>query len=189
MGNQSGGDDGSPSNQALIAGAAAVNAFRKLSDCKLAPHAYADVPDLIDISIPDNAVHDFRTSSMERWLKIASRQADSYIGQRFTVPLQQFSDSWVWLVCELAYFGMVGKRGHDPEAKTESTVDKRLDIAMTWLKSARDYDITPDPALVLTERRPVATMTSDVRRGWDFDSHRGGRGFAKFPRGFFRGGR
>lgn len=184
---QSGGDDGAPDGSLLIAGAAAVNCFRKLSDCPLAPHSYASIDDLDDISLPENAKHDFSTRSMTRWLSIASRQADSYIGQRFPVPLQQYSDNWIWLVCELAYFGLVNKRGHDPEAKTEKVDDTRVAMAISWLKSARDYEITPDPRLINTEPRRIATMTSDVSRGWDFDSRRGSAGtLGTGVRGFFR---
>lgn len=152
--------------------------------------SYASVADLDEISVPENSVHDFRKTAKERWLRIASRRFDSHLGQRFRVPLSAYSDAVVWAVCEMAFAGLVGKRGHDPEAKTEKTVKEREEEAKQWIQMAQDYEVTPDPRLVLTEPAPVAQMRSDLPRGWSGFSARdvllGARGRGG---GFFGGGR
>ena len=118
------------------------------SKCMI-PGSYAELQDLIDLSIPDNAKHDFKAGAMEKWLRVASSIANSYIGQRFQTPLQAWSEAWVWAVCEIAFAGMVNKRGYNPEGTSESTFGARHDAAMTWIKEARDNEITPDPRLIL----------------------------------------
>lgn len=147
----------------LVAGEAGVTQF--LSSSAL-PGSYASFQDLVDICIPDNTRFDFNTAVCERWLRIASRFADSHVGQRFKTPLKLFSDAWVWAVCEIAFSGIMGKRGHDPEAKTERTVEDRRRVAVEWILQAKDYEITPDPRLVLTEPFHVGQMYSDQDRGW-----------------------
>ena len=130
--------------------------------------------DLDSISVPENARDDFRTDSKELFLRISSRYCDSLVGQRWSVPIQSWSDAWVWAVCEIAFCRMVfGKRGYNPSGKTEQTLSDRYKEAKEWVQSARDYEVTPDPRLVMAEPMQVATVFSDPQRGWSsFTSRR-----------------
>jgi len=139
------------------------------------PGSYAELQDLINLSLPDNSKHDFKQASMEQWLRVASSIANSYLGQRFEVPLKAWSEAWVWAVCEIAFSGMVNKRGFNPSGTSESTLDTRHKAALDWIKAARDNEITPDPRLVGEEHTVVALMQSDrprmrhTRRLWGDD--------------------
>ncbi len=129
--------------------------------------SYASVADLDEISIPENAGHDFGLTSKVRHLRIAFGRVNSILGQRFNVPLQRWSETVVWAQCEIAFAGLMAKRGHDPEAKTESTVGKRLKAALDWLNEAKEYEVTPDPLLQAAEPDQVGIFQSDTPRGWN----------------------
>lgn len=129
--------------------------------------SYAEIADIMDLSIPDNARGDFKTSVIERNLRTASARANTVLGQRFKTPLAYYSETVVWAVCEIAYGQLVARRGHDPEAKTEKTIAERVEAAWSWLEAARDYEVTPDATTVQVQQESSpAVMVSDPPRGW-----------------------
>lgn len=129
--------------------------------------SYASVADCKEISIPDNSKFDFQTRSLERHLRIASRWADSLIGQRFSVPLKYWSDAWVWAVCEVAYCNhTLSKRGVLADSEEGKILLGRKAAAEEWVRAARDYEITPDPRLDAVDEIKVPTYYSDPPRGW-----------------------
>lgn len=138
--------------------------------------SYATVADLQDISLAENSSHDFSTRSMEKWLRIATSRMNSRWVQRWELPLKKWSEAVVWACSEIAFAGLVGKRGYKPDGSSEKTVGEREDDAWDWVKAAQNYEVTPDPILILAEPAKVATMHSDVPRGWSAYSRRGPRG-------------
>lgn len=129
--------------------------------------SYASVADCKEISIPDNAGYDFSTRSLDRHLRIASRWADSLLGQRFAVPLKYWSDALVWAVCEVAYCNhTLAKRGVLADTEEGKILLARKATAEEWVRAARDYEITPDPRLDAVDEVKVPTYYSDVPRGW-----------------------
>lgn len=136
-----------------------------INSCSL-QGSYASLADIKQISLPSNASSDFETSTLERHLKIASRLGDSIVGQRWSVPLKNWSDAWVWAICEIAFTGAMMKRGFNPNGVAEATNTARRKEALEWIKSARDYEVTPDPLLVLAEPAHVAQVVSNQPRGW-----------------------
>lgn len=163
----------------LIAGSPAAVLYRESYDLA---GSYATVADLNEISIAENSAHDFRTRAKERWLRIATSRVNTHWGQRWVVPLRKWSEAVVWAVCEIAYAGLVGKRGYKPDGTSEKTIGEREDDAWAWVKAGQNYEVTPDPVLILAEPARVATMHSDIPRGWSGYSRRGGSGSG----GFFR---
>ncbi len=147
--------------------------------------SYASVQDLEDISIPDNAAHDFSLTAKVRHLRIAFARVNSILGQRFNVPLQRWSEAVVWAQCEIAFGGLMAKRGHDPEAKTERTVGSRVQAALNWLEQAKEYEVTPDPVLQAAEPDQVGIFQSDTPRGWNGEGFKTTDGLQQFGRGGF----
>jgi phage gp36-like protein len=145
--------------------------------------AYASIQDLDDLVVAENVQHDFTTRSKEKWLRVAARIADSYVGQRFKTPLSMWSDAWIWANCEIAIHGLMHKRGDDPDKPSNKSTEMDKLAAVQWIMAARDYEITPDQRLALTEPAKVATMKSYRPRGWNGPSFprggwgRGGGGF------------
>lgn len=154
-----------PSPHPLLGGSGAVAQYRTLADTTLTG-SYASFDDFALISLPENTQYDYSRESIERWLRVASRQADSYVGQRFRTPLQLYSEAWVWLVCELAYFGVATRRGYNPDGHAGEDARGRREMALAWLQAARDYEVTPDQRLATTEPFHVAEMYSLPQRGW-----------------------
>lgn len=128
--------------------------------------SYASIADLELISIPDNSAGDFSFEAKQRWLRIASNFFDAFIGQRFATPLALWGDFVIYCVCEMAYAGLINKRGYNPDGKTEKTLLERKNDVRELVESARDYTITPDQRLATTEPMHVGEMFSDTPLGW-----------------------
>lgn len=166
----------------LVAGESEALVYRDRYEL---PGSYATVADLREISVAENSAHDFATHRMERFLRVATSRVNSRWGQRWRVPLQKWSEAVVWAVCEIAFAGLVGNRGYRPDGSSEKTVGEREGEAWEWVRAAQNYEVTPDPVLVLAEPARVAAMRSDTPRGWTEYSRRGPRGSGGGG-GFFR---
>ncbi len=132
------------------------------------PGSYASVADVLRVNMPEDAKEDFAIETIEQWLRIAKNDVDTYLGQRFELPLKSWSEMVVWAQGELAVCGMLGQRG---VRSTDETLRLRIrrNTARAFLKKSRDRQITPDPTL--SDER-LGTMAPRYRgrgadRGWD----------------------
>lgn len=128
---------------------------------------YATVADVLALSVPEDQAHEFTAESLSQWLAIGASKINGYLGQRFDVPLSVWSQTVVWMNCELAYFGAARRRGQNTEAML-SDFKSREAAAELWLQQARDHEITPDPRLS-AEDRPTQPfqLVGPEARGWD----------------------
>lgn len=156
--------------------------YYEVSKCPLSG-AYASVPDMTDLVIPDNAKNDFTTRTLERWLRVATSLINGHLGQRFTTPLKTVSDGIVWATCAIAYAGAAGKRGSDPEGHAEKHIDLSKHEAFDLIRAMQNYEITLDPGLINTEPAKVAVVVSDPPRGWNGPQRLGVPGYAGLPGG------
>ena len=74
------------------------------------PGSYASVADVLRVNMPEDAKEDFAIETIEQWLRIAKNDVDTYLGQRFELPLKSWSEMVVWAQGELAVCGMLGQR-------------------------------------------------------------------------------
>lgn len=141
------------------------------------PGSYASVADVMRVNMPEDAKEDFATETIEQWLRIAKNDVDTYLGQRFELPLRSWSEMVVWAQGELAVCGMLGQRG---VRSTDETLRLRIrkNTARAFLRKARDRQITPDKSL--SDAR-LGTMAPRYRgrgadRGWDTQGRMAQRG-------------
>lgn len=129
------------------------------------PSSYATMADLFALSIPEDSAHDFTTAALRAHLVVGASRINEHLGQRFQTPLRLWSPTVVWANCELAAIGAFRQRG----VNTESAVDLRSREAavISWLKSARDHEITPDQRLTAIDDKVACRYISDDARGWD----------------------
>lgn len=129
--------------------------------------AYASVDDLMTISVGEDQTFDYSPNTKQTWLRVAAAKINEYLGQRFQVPLTAWSDTVVWANCELAYVGITRRRGINVEALNED-FKTREEAVTSWLKMARDHEVTPDQRLS-TQDQPQQALRyiGPPSRGWD----------------------
>lgn len=135
--------------------------------------AYCSLADMIQISVPEDSQHDFLSDSSNIWLRVGAARINEYLGQRFNTPLTVWSDTVVWANAELAYFGSARRRGLNTEAMQADFKDREAAV-MSWLKQARDHEITPDQRLSVQDQ-PVQALRylAQPSQGWDRRSYDG----------------
>ena len=106
------------------------------------------------------------SGDQDDFLVAASREADSYLGLRYTLPLTAWADDLRDVVCEIAAYKMGDSKAFAPDgAKTALRV--RYEQAIKWLCDVRDKRILPTG---ITDSSSVGTLGprvfSDTARGW-----------------------
>lgn len=129
--------------------------------------AYCSLADMIQISVPEDSQHDYSSRSLDTWLRVGAARINEFLGQRFNVPLTVWSDTVVWANAELAYIGATRRRGINTEAMQADFKDREAAV-MSWLKQARDHEITPDQRLSVQDQ-PVQALRylAQPSQGWD----------------------
>lgn len=132
------------------------------------PGSYASVWDLIEISLPEDSRHEWDAGEMRRWLTIGAGRINEHLGNRgWPVPLTQWSETVVWANTEIAYVGLYRKRGGNTEGDWQNFRDREQAV-LSWCKSARDREITPDPRPSEADLGAQAfKYVGDRARGWD----------------------
>lgn len=130
--------------------------------------SYANLSDLVTLSLPQDTAHDYRTNVLISWLIVGASRINEVLGQRFEVPLRTWSQTVVWANCELAVIGATRQRGINTEADAFN-INAREGAVKSWLEAARDHEITPDQRLSNNDRsRALCYIAPDpYGRGWD----------------------
>ena len=144
--------------------------------------AYCTLYDMMAISVPEDSQYDYSSRSLDIRLRVGAARINEYLGQRFNVPLTVWSDTVVWANSELAYIGATRKRGINTEAMQQDFKDRETNV-MSWLKSARDHEITPDQRLSIQDQ-PVQALRylAQPSQGWDVRREWVGSGFGTIYR-------
>lgn len=77
----------------------------------MASPVYADATYLQSCGVPPIALRDITQAQMDLALAQASRFADTYLGQRYTLPLTDWGDDLKQVVCQIAAFRILTFRG------------------------------------------------------------------------------
>jgi phage gp36-like protein len=101
--------------------------------------AYATTQDVLDRLGADVALRlakdpegELDTAKLERALADATGEVDSYLGQRYSIPVSPVSEQLVRIVLDLAIFQLFMWRGFDPERDVEVKIAR--DAAVQWLE-------------------------------------------------------
>jgi len=127
--------------------------------------AYADRTFLAK-RVHTNLLSGKSTGDQDDCLAAASREADSYLGLRFTLPLTAWGDDLRDVVCEIAAYKLGDSKGFAADG-SKTALRQRYDQAIKWLCDVRDRRILPSDitdSSVTGSRGPV--VFSDTPRGW-----------------------
>lgn len=137
---------------------------------------YATTEDLQNpaLGLPARALQGVNTLDLEAALIASSDLIDSYLSNRYTLPIRVWAQDTRWACAVIAAYTLLAGRGMNPQSgSADEQVRLRYEDAIRWLKDcARGLasptgieDSTPaiDQGLVETES-PLFVTTS--RRGW-----------------------
>jgi phage gp36-like protein len=98
----------------------------------------------------------------------ASKKADSYLRNRFSVPLASWGLDLTQAICAMAAYELVASLLlFQPEAGANQILVARNEAAIKWLREIADGHATPEG---VTSSAPAGvtdvTVSSDEPRGW-----------------------
>lgn len=101
-------------------------------------------------------------------IEAASKKADSFLRNRFSVPLSNWGLDLTQAVCAMAAYELVAALLlFQPEVSSNQILVARNDAALRWLKQVADGTATPEG---VTSSAPSGvaevTVTSATPRGW-----------------------
>jgi phage gp36-like protein len=109
----------------------------------MAGPSYATASDLYDLAVPQAALVDLPSGTIDNALAVASRRADSFLGRRFELPLSLWDVDLKEAVCKLAAWQLLTVRGFSPELGDADVFQKNKDEALKWLGMVADGKVTP----------------------------------------------
>lgn len=124
--------------------------------------AYATVEDLKAISLPPKVVESVTSEAAEAALEHASRLADSYIGTRFRLPIAAWEADLTKVVCDIAAYGLMKRRGWNPGVADAEQIRLGYDDAVMWLKHV-SQGVTSPFGIVQAE---VSDATDETMNGF-----------------------
>ena len=130
---------------------------------------YASAAQFYDLGIASSALEDVNQGVIDLHLQMASGFADSFLTNRYTIPISPIPSALVRCVIDIAVYELLIRRGYNPETY-DTQFRARYDDARTWLQAvyAREADLpgvseTPSGASG-TGRAPRVITKS--QRGW-----------------------
>lgn len=102
--------------------------------CTPAVQSYATIADLEEAGLPPGAIGSVDWQTQQRALERASRIADTYLRDRYTLPLScPIDQSLVDAVVQIASWRLMGRRGFDPNSPGDATIRIGYEDAIKWL--------------------------------------------------------
>lgn len=107
--------------------------------------AYAERPDLYQLSVAAPAFQLVATTDQDAALEAASRRADGQLTRRFTLPLLTWGEDLRQAVCDIAAYRLLKARGFNPSKGGADSEQLRLGFedALKWLKQVGDGAVIP----------------------------------------------
>ena len=106
--------------------------------------SYATLSDLTTLGVASAALAGIATSEQQRAIDTASSLADSYLRNRFTLPIATPGQALAYAVARIAAYDLLSGRGYNPETGSDPNVRDRYLDAIGWLKGVASGSITPD---------------------------------------------
>jgi phage gp36-like protein len=121
---------------------------------------YCTVAEIAEGGVSDQALDGIPVEKQRARIRAASDLIDSYLRQRYTLPLQAFGDD-IREACEViaAHELIFGTRGASPD--DDSALSKRYDKKIRWLEQIAAGKVTPD----ITDSSPGAGAGPAVAPG------------------------
>lgn len=132
--------------------------------------SYATQTDLSRLGVKSTATASLASNDLDAALAAASAFADSYLGNRYSLPLSAYGADVTLAVAKIAAWEiMSAQRGHSPENGADSIWKTRRDEAVAWLEKVASGDLTPSGCVDSTadvDELGTPTVTTTARRGW-----------------------
>lgn len=159
---------------------------------------YATTTDLANLGLIGGALQNVTTQVQNAALLAASAVADSYLQSRYDLPIANWGQDLVRVVCAIAAYDILTSRGYSPQSQDDHIRQRQQD-GIAWLKEVSQGLQTPaylvdvtsntgtassvttsDDSVVTTTSGGLQMVTSNVR-GW---TDRGTNGVGSWDNGF-----
>ena len=139
--------------------------------------SYATLEDLDESGLPPGALGSVPFSVRQKALLRASRIADSYLRDRYSLPLAPaFDQALIDAVVRIATYSLMVRRGFDLNVPGDAVIRMGYDDAISWLRSIANGQVTIDvnqatpesmqPELGTTEARGFGGTTNAEQYVW-----------------------
>lgn len=105
--------------------------------------SYATADEFKESGLPPVALLGLDDATIDKCIERASGLVDSYIGQRFKLPLVSYGNDIKQCAIDLAAFYTMKHRGFQPGAADADTVRMAFEDALRWLKDVQAGRATP----------------------------------------------
>jgi phage gp36-like protein len=134
---------------------------------------YCDVSELHRWGVNEAALEDVAADDQEAALDAASDLIDSYLRQRYTLPLVSWGHDLKRACAIIAAWDLISARGYNPNDPADDNLRQRYEDTIAWLRDISAGKVAPQ----ITDSTPGATegqappgarvqVSSNVQRGW-----------------------
>lgn len=133
---------------------------------------YAEIADARRLGLGARAFTDEDSRAMLANLDAASAEADSYLGNQYTLPITAWSEDLKAAVSKIAVYEFLSVRGLSPEpGSPDGNVKARADQARQWLRDVGRGLATPSGIADSTPNTPGVpgfqpAIETSSQRGW-----------------------
>lgn len=124
---------------------------------------YVTRTEFLDQGLPSGALTDIANATIDAALLWASEVCDSYMRKRHLLPLTAWGNDLRTLVCDLAAWRLLKRKGFNPAAPAHQAILKSYDEALLSLKDVAqgltELGVT-DSSAALDEDGPLASSVS-----------------------------
>ena len=107
----------------------------QVCDCTQIPGSYATLEDLSQAGLPPATLSSVDFGTQQSALVRASRYADTYLRDRYLLPLSApFDESLIDAVCQIASWRLLSRRGFNPSNPGDLVVRQMFDDANDFLR-------------------------------------------------------
>jgi phage gp36-like protein len=105
---------------------------------------YCDMEDLFTVGIHRDVVtEEVARTSVEKVILDASAEMDSYLGQRYVLPIVSLDRSLVAKCAAMAAFYLMQGIGYNPEGEADKIIVNGYERAIEYLEKVVDHRVSP----------------------------------------------
>lgn len=134
-------------------------------------HSYASNTEFTEAGLPAGAIVGLSSGMITRTLERASRVADTYLRDRYKLPLSDpYDPSLVDCVCQIAAWRLMQRRGFNPNTPGDAVIRVGYEDAIAFLKRVSNGQAQLD----VVQSAPNAEepiVSSSIPRGYSGDDN------------------
>jgi phage gp36-like protein len=131
---------------------------------------YATEQQFRDLGLPSSALEEVTSGMIDLHLQMASGFADSFLANRYPIPISPTPSALVRCVIDIAVYELLLRRGYNPETY-DTQYRTRYEDAKSWLEAIynRDADlpgVSEIPTDTATGNARAPRVLTRPERGW-----------------------